>query len=54
MVTGVQTCALPIYVKLLHVVEVKNYIFNVTGRMVSTSDALGLYLRMYDVLNRNN
>ena len=41
-------------VKLLHVVEVKNYIFNVTGRMVSTSDALGLYLRIYEVLNRNN
>lgn len=40
-------------VTLSHVVEVKNYIFATTGRMVSTSDALGLYLRMYDVLNRN-
>jgi GMP synthase PP-ATPase subunit len=38
-------------VRMMHVKEVRNYIFCVTGKMVSIDDAIGLYLRVYSVLN---
>lgn len=40
-------------VRVRHIQEVKNFIFNCTGKMIITKDCVGLIMRLEQVLNSN-
>lgn len=39
-------------VRIEHISEVRNYVFNCTGKMLSINDAIGLYMRVHEVLSK--